>query len=62
MRISFLKLASQIAGALGQDKKDFDRQLSEMRYQGVRLDSAKPLLEMIRERYIHRASHTAKLA
>lgn len=62
VRVPFLKLASELAGKLGHDKKVYDKQLSEMRYRGTRIDHARPLLEVIRERYIHRASHTAKLA
>ena len=61
MRVSFLKLASELSKMVGKDPKPYDKQLSELRYQGVRLDSAKSLLEMIREKYIHRASHTAKI-
>ena len=61
MRVPFLKLSSQLAEMLGHDKRPFDKQLSELRYQGVKLENAKPLLEVIRERYIHTASHTAKL-
>ena len=62
MRVPFLKLSSQLASDLGKDKRIFEKQLAELRYQGVRLENAKSLLEVIRERYIHRASHTAKLA
>jgi len=61
-RVAFLKLSSQLAGSLGYDKKPYDRQLSEMRYAGIRIDTAPPLLEIIRDRYIHRASHTSKLS
>merc|ERR1712018_1015896 len=64
LRVAFLKLASQLAGNLGHDRKPFDRQLSEMRYAGVKIETSPPLLEIIRERYIHRASfsHTSKLS
>lgn len=62
LRVPFLKLASQLSAALGHDRKPYDRQLAELRYTGVKIDSARPLLELIRERYIHRASHTARLA
>ena len=62
LRVSFLKLASQLAGDLDQDRRPFDKLLSELRYsKGVKLENARPLMELIRERYIHRASHTAKL-
>lgn len=62
MRVSYLKLTSQLAGALGHDKKGYDKQLAELRYQGVKLENALPLIELIREKYIHRASHTTKLS
>ncbi len=62
MRVSFLKEAASLAEQLGHNSKPFKKQLSELRYKGVRLENAKPLLELIRERYIHQASHTAKLA
>eukprot|EP00094_Tigriopus_californicus_P002240 TCALIF_02161-PA protein Name:"Similar to SNX20 Sorting nexin-20 (Bos taurus)" AED:0.16 eAED:0.16 QI:1/0.5/0/0.66/1/0.66/3/0/405 len=62
MRVPFLKLVSETSGFLGLDKKSYDKQLAELRYQGVKIDSVMPLLELIRERYIHRASHTAKLS
>lgn len=44
-----------------QDKKQFDRQLSELRYAGIRLHNARPLLEVIRDRYIHIISAQRKL-
>ena len=61
LRVSFLRLSSSLASSLNHDPRPFDKQLSELRYQGVRVETAKPMLELIRERYIHRASHTAKL-
>jgi len=62
LRVAFLKLASHLAGNLGHDKKPFDRQLSEMRYAGVKIEQSSSMLEIIRDRYIHRASHTSKLS
>ena len=62
LRVAFLKLASHLAGSLGHEKKPYDRQLSELRYAGVKIETAAPLLEIIRDRYIHRASHTSKLS
>ena len=62
MRVPFLKLASALAGALGHDRRPYDKQLSELRYRGVKVENARPLLEVIRERYIHQASRTATLA
>ena len=53
--------SSELASSLNHDPRQFDKQLSELRYQGIRVETAKPMLELIRERYIHRASHTAKL-
>jgi hypothetical protein len=61
LRVAFLKMAAELAGLLHHDKRPFDKELSEMRYAGVRVETARPMLELIRERYIHRASHTAKL-
>ncbi len=62
VRVPFLKTASALSGALGHDRRPYDRQLSELRYKGVKVEGAKPLLEVIRDRYIHQASRTAKLA
>ena len=62
LRIPYLKVALELATELGQDKKAYSRQLSELRYQGVRLESSPTLLEVIRDRYIHRASHTSKIS
>ncbi len=61
LRVAFLKMSAELAGRLGHDRKPFDKQLSELRYKGVRVETAKGMMELIRERYIHRASHTAKL-
>ncbi len=62
LRVPFLKLASALASQLGHDRKPYDKQLSELRYQGVRVEAARTLLDVIRDRYIHQASRTAKLA
>ena len=62
LRVPFLRLSSKLASSLGHDPRPFDKQLSELRYKGVKVENAQPLLELIRERYIHRASHTAKLS
>ena len=61
LRVAFLKLTAELSGRLNHDKRPYEKQLSELRYQGVRVETAKPMMELIRERYIHRASHTAKL-
>jgi len=62
LRIPFLKLALQLATELGQPRKAYERELSELRYSGVRLENAKSLLEVVRDRYIHRPSHTSKIS
>ena len=62
LRIPFLKTAEETTRKLGHDPKTFQKQLSELRYQGKKIDQAQSLLEIIRDRYIHRASHTAKLS
>lgn len=62
LRIPYLKLALELASELGQDKKAYARQLSELRYAGVKLENSPTLLEVIRDRYIHRASHTSKIS
>ena len=62
LRVPFLKLGLYLATELGQSKKIFERQLSELRYSGVRIETAPPLLDVIRDRYIHRASHTSKIS
>lgn len=62
LRIPYLKLTLELATELGQDKKAYSRQLSELRYAGVRLENTPSLLEVIRDRYIHRASHTSKIS
>jgi len=62
LRIPYLKLTLELATELGQDKKAYARQLSELRYAGVRIENSPTLLEVIRDRYIHRASHTSKIS
>ena len=61
MKVPFLLSASNLAGQLGHSKKSFEKQLSELRYNGVKIAGVKSLLEVIKEKYIHRASHTAKI-
>ena len=62
LRIPFLQTAGDIAKKLGHDPKTYQKQLSELRYQGRKIEQSQSLLEIIRDRYIHRASHTAKLS
>jgi len=60
LRVPFLKLASQLAVRLGHDPKPYNKQLSELRYSGVKTDNTMSLLEVIRDKYIHTATRTAK--
>lgn len=60
VRVPFLKLASSLAVSLGHDPKPYNKQLSELRYSGVKTDSAPSLLEVIRDKYIHTATRTVK--
>ena len=62
LRIPFLKLALELATELGQPRKPYERELAELRYAGVRLDNVRTLLEVVRDRYIHRPSHTSKIS
>lgn len=62
LRIPFLKLALELATELGQVRKPFERELAELRYAGVRVENARTLLEVVRDRYIHRPSHTSKIS
>ena len=62
LRIPFLKLALELATELGQVRKPFERELAELRYAGVRLENVRTLLEVVRDRYIHRPSHTSKIS
>jgi len=60
VRVPFLRLASQLATSLGHSPKPYTKQLSELRYQGMRTDSSSTLLDIVRDKYIHTASRTAK--
>lgn len=60
VKIPFLKLAVSLAASLGHDPKPYNKQLSELRYSGVKTDSASSLLEVVRDKYIHTATRTAK--
>lgn len=60
VRIPFLKLACSLAVSLGHDPKPYQKQLSELRYSGIKTDSVPSLLEVIRNKYIHTATRTAK--
>lgn len=60
IRIPFLKLAGSLAVSLGHDPKPYNKQLSELRYSGIKTDSGPSLLEVIRDKYIHTATRTAR--
>jgi len=60
VRIPFLKLTVSLAGSLGHDAKPYTKQLSELRYSGVRTENIPSLLEVVRDKYIHTATRTAK--
>lgn len=60
VKIPFLKLAVSLAVSLGHDPKPYNKQLSELRYSGVKTDAAPSLLEVVRDKYIHTATRTAK--
>jgi len=60
VKIPFLKLAVSLAVSLGHDPKPYNKQLSELRYSGVKTDTAPTLLEVVRDKYIHTATRTAK--
>jgi len=62
IKIPFLHLASRLAVNLGHDPRPYNKQLSELRYAGVKTDKAQAqtLLEVIREKYIHTATRTAR--
>ena len=44
----FLKLAESLADSVGHDSKPYKKQLSELRYSGVKTDRASSLLDVIR--------------
>merc|ERR1719431_825889 len=60
VKIPFLKLAVSLAVSLGHDPKPYNKQLSELRYSGIKTDTAPTLLEVVRDKYIHTATRTAK--
>jgi hypothetical protein len=60
IKIPFLQLSSRLASTLGHDPRPYNKQLSELRYAGVKTSQSTPLLEVIREKYIHTATRTSK--
>jgi len=58
--VPFLKLAESLAESVGHDPKPYKKQISELRYSGVKTDRVPTLLEVIRDKYIHTATKTAR--
>ena len=48
VRVPFLKLAASLAARLGHDPRQYNKQLSELRYAGVKTETAPTLLEVVR--------------
>ena len=48
VKVPFLKLAVSLATSLGHDPRPYNKQLSELRYTGVKTDSVPPLMEVVR--------------
>merc|ERR1711955_129245 len=61
VKIPFLKLAVSLAVSLGHDPKPYNKQLSELRYSGIKTDTAPTLLEVVRDKYIHTATEQLNL-
>ena len=59
LKVPFLKLASSLAQVLGRDPKPYSHQLSEMRSKGERTEGKEALLEVVKEKYIYKATHTS---
>jgi len=60
VKVPFLKLAVSLAVSLGHDPRPYNKQLSELRYAGVKTDSAASLMDVVREKYIHTATRTVR--
>jgi len=58
--VPFLKLAESLADSVGHDPKPYKKQISELRYSGVKTDRVPTLLEVVRDKYIHTATKTAR--
>ena len=48
VKVPFLKLAAALATELGHDSKPYNKQLSELRYAGVKTDTAPALIDVVR--------------
>lgn len=60
VKVPFLKLASALASNLGHDPRPYNKQLSELRYAGIKTETSPSLMEVVREKYIHTATRTVK--
>jgi len=60
VKVPFLKLAVSLASSLGHDPRPYNKQLSELRYGGVKTESSNTLMEVVREKYIHTATRTLR--
>ena len=48
VKVPFLKLAVSLASSLGHDPRPYNKQLSELRYTGIKTESVPPLMEVVR--------------
>ena len=48
VKVPFLKLASELASQLGHDPRPYNKQLSELRYSGIKTDSSNTLMDVVR--------------
>ena len=48
VKVPFLKLAGALAARLGHDPRQYNKQLSELRYSGVKTETSPTLLEVVR--------------
>ena len=48
VKVAFLKLAASLAATLGHDPRPYNKQLSELRYAGVKTDSTITLMDVVR--------------
>ena len=48
VKVPFLKLAVSLATSLGHDPRPYNKQLSELRYAGVKTDSTNTLMDVVR--------------
>ena len=48
VKVPFLKLAVHLATILGHDPRPYNKQLSELRYSGVKTDHVPTLMDVVR--------------